>query len=66
VTAMFDDPRYRWSQLCKVAGHWRVITSHEDEPGWPMPRTVTRPLRWWSPRDLVRLPLHLWWERTYW
>ncbi len=61
---IFDDWRYRWSTLCKIGTRWHVITGLETRGGtqWP----IVRPLRRWSPRDVVRLPLHLWWEHKYW
>jgi hypothetical protein len=62
---MFDDWRYRWSQLTKNVGRWHVIVDYEQRGGtdwWP----ILRPVHWWSPRDWVRFPLHYSWMRSYW
>jgi hypothetical protein len=63
---MFEDWRYRWSRLCKSGNRWVVLTHHVEREGWPNGYPITRPIRWWSPRDLIRFPLHEWWERRYW
>lgn len=63
---MFDDWRYRYSALCTVGGRWYVIVRYEPRDGWPNGHPVIRRVRWWSPRDWVRFPLHRSWERTYW
>lgn len=64
MTNVFDDWRCRWSQLAKNAGRWVVITGHTTHGGTPWP--TIRPVRWWSPRDLIRFPLHFWWARKFW
>lgn len=63
---MFNDWRYRMSRVCKNAGRWHVIVRYETRDGWPNGYPVLRRLHWWSPRDWIRIPLHLSWERRYW
>lgn len=56
---LFGDWRYRWSRLAIINGRWHVDNKATGLSHW-------RPVRWWSPRDLVRFPLHYWWCRGYW
>ena len=58
---IFDDWRYRYSQLYLSDGKWYVWVK-EDDNTW----RISRRWRWWNPLDLARMGIHWLWVRRYW